>query len=146
MRRYLLFIILIFSLFIFGCLSNSVGNEEVSPKAELLNLSVRYISGCGGDYEGDHLYIDQYSKKRLIRGYVIYRYVMCGNFTYHTKVNGSSIDVFIDNIGEECKCLANVNISFLFRYNDTVDKIRIYGIKYKNIRGYEPISFIGASR
>ncbi len=68
----------------------------------------------------------------LSRGVVVRHklsYVCCANLTVTPIIEGTTLKIYENNIGEFCRCICNYNINITSNI-DYIRKVEVYGVKY----------------
>ncbi len=71
-----------------------------------------------------------------IEGVFSFNYVCCANLTASYMVDDGFLNIYIDNVGEFCRCPKNYKFNYYYK-GAMVKGVRIYGIKYKDVYGYD---------
>jgi putative hemolysin len=82
--------------------------------------------GVSIEKAGDVFYIKQ-----------VESYVCCANITLTMNTTGKTIRIYEENTGEMCRCICPFKAE-IYLYNATgYENVEIYGIKYRDVYGYE---------
>jgi hypothetical protein len=101
------------------------------------NASMEYsIKPCNMS-EGATTSFSMNASNGMVKIHQTQSYVCCANVTLRMETNGKTIRVYEDNIGEMCRCIcpfeAEIEISDAGGY----ERIEVYGVKFKDVQGYE---------
>lgn len=92
------------------------------------------VSECTKD-ETPRVSIEKTSKSLHITQ--IESYVCCANITITMNTSGKTIRIYEENIGEICRCICPFRTDINLYNADGYENIEIYGIKFRDVYGYE---------
>ena len=132
--RYLISLIVVsLVVIVSGCVSNISTNSSKSIQ------NVAYtIGSCAGYKRNAQEYMYTYKNGSLILRFNL-DYVCCANLTLHESTSGKNISIYVDNVGEMCKCMCTYPITVSVRVNPGAYNVKILGIKYKDMYNYSLI-------
>ncbi len=63
-------------------------------------------------------------------------YVCCANLSINEKLKDNEIEIYIDNLGEMCRCVCVYPVDIIIGVKEGTYDVKIFGVKYRDIYNY----------